>query len=98
MPIENHKNKEIVESEYERNSPYSSGVTALLNKNLLINSNEMLQEVLEEEMEDESNHTEDGKGESKDSLKENEDKQINCLKRSTSGNLLTEHTFKRKRV
>jgi len=56
LSIENNKNEEIVESEYERNSSYSSGVTALLNKNLLISSNEMLQEIPEEEIED-------GKGE-----------------------------------
>ena len=95
LSIENHKNVETIESEYERISSHSSGITASLDKNLLISSNEI---VSEGEMEDESNHTEDGKEESKDGLKENENKQINCPKRSTSDNLLTEHTFKRQRV
>ena len=51
----------------------------------------MLQEIPEEKMED-------GKGESKDSPHENEDKQINCHKHSTSDDLLTEHILKRRRV
>ena len=44
----------------------------------------MLQEVPEKKNQDESNHTENGKGESKDSPKENEDKQITCPKRPTN--------------
>ena len=65
-------------------SSHSSGITALLDKNLLISSNEALQEIPEEEMEGSPN--------------ENGDKQINCHKHSISDDLLTENIFKRRRV
>ena len=83
---------ETTGSEYELNSFYSSGITTLLDKNLLISSNELLQGVSEEKMEHENNQSEAG-------FKENEDKQINCPKRpSTSDDFITEHILKRRRV
>ena len=45
LSISNHNHEETKELQHHQNSSHSSGITALLDKNLLISSNEALQEI-----------------------------------------------------